>query len=112
MRNVNVQLFKSADISVNQTSPVVPIENMQSLSWVGVVTGTAAGSLQFQVSNDPGTSAQATNWANLGSATAVSGAATLNAQIGECDYRWLRATYAATSGTGALTLNLEAKGAS
>lgn len=89
------------------------------ISFQAVVTGgTATGNLQMQVSNDkpkgvPPGQFQPTNWSNLGSTVAVSGAGTYLIPYVETSYQYIRIQYidgSSGTGTGTLAITLESKG--
>lgn len=80
-------------------------------------TGTAAGTLQLQVSNDQAPSGQAlgftpTNWSNVGTAvTVTAGPAVFLIPATELAYEYVRAVYTdSTSGTATGTVSVRAKG--
>lgn len=110
MNYVNIRPLDAVVGNTTRTSAAVDASYMFKVS--GVVTSdhaSANGTMQWQVSNDPPTAAAPTNFVNLGSSVAISGAGrTLMAQQ-DMSYRWIRAVYSDSSGgtaTALITLNL------
>jgi len=86
--------------SVN--SAAIPTENILNVSAQLVATGSAAGTLKFQCSNDNPVAGNTppTNWSDIPSATvSVSGAGVFLIPDTAICYQWVRLVYA-NSGTG------------
>ncbi len=100
--------------SVTISSPAVDIQQVIKMSYQIVVgTGSIAGSVQAQVSNDDTLQGSRgvgspSNWSNLGASTALStSGVTLVPQQDLC-YRYLRFVFTDTSsGTGTANLNIQ-----
>lgn len=113
MRFICEPVLKAADASQNQNSQVIDASQLFKGSAQAVVTGTAAGTLKVQVSNDNYIPAKAppTHWNDLsGSSVAIAGAGNyLIPQVDLC-YQWLRLVFTNTSGTGTITANFKGNG--
>jgi hypothetical protein len=111
---VNEQLLPSSSVATTLTSAPGLLMNMFGYCIQAVFTGAPVGSLQLQGSNDPGPNASyttlPTNWANVGTATAISAAGVYIINMPDIYYNWVRVIYTPTSGTGTLTLLFNAKG--
>ncbi len=110
MNYANVQPFVAHASNATFSSAALDSSYMFKVSAILHSShSSAAGTLQLQGSNQPPSSAVPSQWSNLGSAAAVSGAGeTLIAQQ-DVAYRWLRWTYTDSSGaasTSQLTLNI------
>jgi hypothetical protein len=120
MRTINETLLAAADGTTSPSSAALCLGNMAGFSIQAIVTGTLAGTLILQASNDVGTTingitadpASLTNWTPItGSSQSISGAGTVMYNTDEyAFYRWVRAVYTNSSGTGTLTINANAKG--
>lgn len=101
-----------ANASVNST-PVYATDIVQT-SAQAVASGTAAGTLQMQASDDylPGSpttssASQPTHWNNIGAPVTVAGAGSYLIPVIETSYEWLRVSYTDTTGgtaTGTLLI--------
>ena len=103
MRYINDSIMDAIDASVATTnSEVIDSKMCKKLSLQCVATGTAAGTIKVQFSNDI---LAPVNWSDIASATiAVSGAGvTQLAPIDVC-YQWMRCVYTKSSGTGTISL--------
>lgn len=117
MRIITDVIANNVDASTSFNSGNIYIENCFSYSVQVVVTGTVAGSLKLQASNDviniqsdPDGSG-VTNWTDItGSTQAISGAGNGIYNVSSSIYKWLRAVYTSSSGTGNMTITVEAKG--
>lgn len=109
MRFARYTALSSADASASKQSDVIDGSQLYSISIQGAVTGTAAGTLKLQYSNDfVGNPAipQPINFSDVPTATvAVAGAGVYSIPKTELCYRWLRIVYTATSGAGTITVN-------
>lgn len=116
MRVYNDPIFSAVDASVTQTSVAFPINQVIGYSAQFVWTGTVAGTIKIQVSDDPGTTASSpsqlpTHWTDYsGSTISVSGAGNGTFNVNDAFYNWIRFVYTAASGTGTMSGNLNTKG--
>lgn len=113
MRYVRDAIISAADASVGQNSIVVDANQLISISLQAVVAGTSAGALKLQFSDDFAllnqANAQPTHWSDIPSATvAVAGAGVYGIPKFDLCYRWIRAVYTPSSGTGTITANMNA----
>lgn len=103
------------DIIINETnlttsdvtSEIIDCTNIYGLSIQVIATGTLAGQVVIDVSNDK------ENWVELStpSPVAVSNATNAVAQMPEMFYKWMRVRYEATSGTtNTLQVHFTSKG--
>ncbi len=70
---------------------------MFAASAQAVASGTAAGTLKIQGSNDPDTVGQPTNWSDITNATAtVAGAGAVMVQKFDVCYQWIRSVFTST----------------
>jgi hypothetical protein len=109
MRFARYSALDNANASVNQQSAIIDASQVYAISAQIVVTGTAAGTVNIQYSNDfVGNMAvpQPVNFSVVPSTTlAVSGAGVYSIPRVELCYRWLKIVYVASSGTGTITVN-------
>jgi hypothetical protein len=104
----------SVPANINQSSQAIWSDDILLYSFQLVATGTAAGTIQIQASDDkavgvPANQYQPTNWNNIGTAVAVSGAGSyLVPPPYEISYEYLRLVYTDTSG-GTATGNISAR---
>lgn len=109
MRFYNDSIINKANAAINQNSIFVDSKFCRFASAQAVVTGTAAGTLKLQVSND--NAATPTNWSDLTGATvSISGVGTYLIPTQNTSYQFIRAVYTAASGVGAITVNLNMVG--
>lgn len=115
---VNYELLASTSIAVNVESNVFLAGRLGGFAVQAVTTGTAAGTLKLQCSNDAGVIPEAgehaatgiANWEDVADATeAVNGADVYTLQSTSQFYRWCRVVYVATSGTGNMTLRVSGR---
>lgn len=112
MKYDNVPIL-SVSSAANSTGAGIDASQMIKMSVQVVATGSAAGTLQLQVSNDPNpngpmsTSFRYTNWSNLGTATTVSTAGVQLVAIQDMGYRAIRAVWTG-SGVGTIVVNIMA----
>lgn len=116
LRIKNQVLLSAVDASINESTAAVDLENMLGYSIQAIFTGAPVGTLKLQGSDDWTPDAQfvqppPTNWTDItGSSTAVSAAGSVLFNTANSYYRWVRAVYTATSGSGTLTIQVNAKG--
>lgn len=87
--------------------------NIFAYSIQGIITGSAAGTIKLQASNDQAFAPSVpTNWTDItGSSQSVSGAGTVMWNVlSNPSYAWVRVVYTNATGTGTLTLNFFGKG--
>lgn len=108
MRSFNEPILNGADASSNKNSVAIDSQNMSFASVVVKMTGTAAGTVKIQASNDePTTSAGPNNWVDISGATvSVSAAGTFIIPKLDICYNFIRVVYTFTSGTGTVTASL------
>lgn len=115
----NDLIMSNLATSANQTSKIQWSQKIVRASFQIVVTGSAsAGSLQLQWSNDLAIGNFPwifipTNWTNLGTSVAVSGAAVLSIPLTELSYEYLQLIYTDTSsgaGNGVLNARMKSMG--
>lgn len=102
--------FSNTDISASRNSNPIGIQDLTYglLNIHVVTTGTAAGTLNIQFSNDDGgtttpSSATITNWnTDTTYTTSVSGAGNYTFNVPSAGARWCRIAYTASSGTGTI----------
>jgi hypothetical protein len=108
MRSFNEPILNAADASVNQNSIIVDAQNLHLASLHVTMTGTAAGTVKFQASNDePRNGTAPSNWVDISGATVSVSAAGqfLIPKLDVC-YNFMRAVYTFTSGTGTVTAKM------
>lgn len=119
MRSLNEPILTAGDASGNLTSDPVPLEYQYGISIQAVITGTAAGTLNLQGSNDfgnvppggPDRGQGVTNWTDIaGSSAPVTGAGTVTWNFQGVYYKWIRMVYTASSGTGTMSARANTKG--
>ena len=108
MRSYNEPILNAKDASLNQNSVAVDSQNMSFASVVVKMTGTAAGTVKIQASNDePTTAAGPNNWVDIsGASVAVSAAGTFIIPKLDICYQYVRVVYTFSSGTGTVTASL------
>jgi hypothetical protein len=110
MRQTDFVAFSGVNAASNQNSSPMDSSSVTALSVQAVSTGTAAGTLQVQVSNDP-PGVTPTNWSNLsGASVSISGAAVYLIPFVNIAYQWVRLSYTASSGTGTLSASIKTDG--
>lgn len=107
MDTIGKRLITNGDMSGNLTSESFCLDNMEHISVNCNYVGTPTGNLVYEISSDM---SDPTNWQTLAT-VAVAGAA--GGQIWldrNAPYKYMRITYAFTSGVGTLNVNIIAKG--
>ena len=108
-------VLQTADASANQTSSVIPAQNIIAISAHAIVTVASTGTLKFQASNDqPGVVGSSgavapVNWVDIASQTVTVGAAG-NFLIPKFDvsYQWLQLVWTKNNGSaGTVTVNVK-----
>ena len=114
-------LSNSASMSSSINSFGVDLNQVYLITFQAIWTGSPTGTLQIQLSCDnvqpvniPGIdpTANVVNWTTItGSSVALAGSAGTYAwPIEDLGFRWVRAQYLFTSGTGSLTVQTNSKG--
>ncbi len=109
MRPLNFKSLSAADLSVDQSGSEISSAFVVEVSAQAVVTGTTpVGVVKLQASNDP---LVATHWSDItGASVAVNAVGSFLIPKIDLSYEWVRAVWVATSGTGAVTVNLKTVG--
>lgn len=117
MRPNNSLILNALPANANQVSTVVWALDIVRASFQWVATGTAAGTLNVQASNDQAFGAPAnqflpTNWATIAT-IAVPSSGPFNSGEIETSYEYLRVTYTDGSGgtaTGTISVRMKSMG--
>lgn len=107
--NDNIVLVQAA---ATVTTAAIPARELLSVSAQLAATGSAAGTMKLQASNDEPVAAGAvpTNWSDISGATvSVSGAGAFLIPKTEVCYQWIRIVYTNT-GTGTISVVFKAIG--
>lgn len=114
MKFVSDLAMSVVTINVSAQSTAIDAAYLLSASVQAVVTGTVAGTLKFQFSNDQGPSGGSfapTNWSDIPSATvSITNGGTYAIAKTDLCYRWIRLAYVTTSGTGTLNAVVQSFG--
>lgn len=119
MRLSNVVLLNAGDASGNLTSTAGLIAHVFGFNIQIVITGSPVGVLKLQGSSDPVPDAQfppsgnwvPTNWTDIkDSSVNVTGAGTVDYDVGDAFFNFVRVVYSSSSGTGTMTIRMNAKG--
>lgn len=117
MRQGNSAIISAASATATQNSIVLDASQVFSCSFQIISSsGSNAGSLQAQFSNDPpnGLLADANgrliplNWSSLGTAAMITSGGLQSIQISQSSYagyRWLRVVWTPSAGAGTITVN-------
>lgn len=113
---VNYELLASTSIAGDVSSAPFLAVRLKGFSVQCVTTGSAAGTLKLQASNDAGvipelgeqSATGITNWDDV-TTVAVSGAGPYTFDSINQNYRWARVTYVHTSGTGNMAVRVSGK---
>lgn len=113
----NAKILNAADATATQHSLVIDASQVFSASFqITSSSGSNAGSLQVESSNDPANGLATdsagnlipVNWSSLGSAATVTSGATKQIDVPQSSYagyRWLRVTWTPSAGAGTVTVN-------
>lgn len=110
---VITQIMTNASLGASVNSSVVDLNQINLLSVQAIWTGgTAAGTLNIQVSNDNVQKiSDITNWTDYtGSSTTIAGAGDILYNMTFAGYRWMRLHFVRTSGTGTINATMSGKG--
>jgi hypothetical protein len=109
MKTSNVVLLSAVDGGVTEASAGISVGFYQDFTVHAFTTGTAAGTLVIQGSND--VSATPSNWADVASTSAAMTSSTPYLKsVSNAPFEWIRVSYSGASGTGNLTARLKASG--
>lgn len=112
MKNILKKLIDGS-LGVSAASELIDIRQIYTLAVQHTASGTVAGTLTLQGSNDvidPVNGYAPTNWATIGTPVTLStpGSAMINLEAQ--GYAWFRVIFTANAGSGALLVTLSAKG--
>jgi hypothetical protein len=118
MRLLNEVLLNAGDASVNFQTPHGLVAYVFGYNIQLIIAGTPVGVVSLQGSSDPVPEANfkvpsftVANWTDIaGSSQNVTGAGTLDYNMADSYYNWVRVIYTSTSGTGTITVRLNTKG--
>ena len=110
MNPLNLQALNAVTASANSN----PIQTQQvvSISAQAIATGTIAGAVKFQFSNDPTLGSGPTNWSDISGATVtlIGTAGVFAIPFTQITYNWIRVVFIASGGTGTVTVNYQSIG--
>ena len=116
MRFVNIQTIVAGDIASNINGGAVDASLLFYASVQGVAAGSSpVGTIKLQGSNDHLAASNLvanttpTNWSDIATVSVNAVGAFLIPKTGLC-YQWIRAIYVATSGSGTISVNIQALG--
>ena len=107
--------FLNTSFVINNASttstPPIDTSNVGTISAQAVFTdGAAAGSMEFQGSNDVSETNAPTHWSVIGTpATVAAGATTMLPEL-SVTYRYTRVTFISSGGAGTITVSVEGEG--
>jgi len=112
MRVIQATELLAADASADVASTGFDSSSVAALSVQATATGTIAGTLKVQFSNDPVLAVeQVTHWSDVpNKSVSVSGAGTVIIDRFDCCYSFMRLFYDATSGAGGIQANIKTIG--
>lgn len=95
-------------MSADVTSSALDTSSMVSVSVQAAVTGTCAGTIKMQASND---AASPVNWSDIANATvSVSNTGVYFIPKQDISYQYIRIVYTRTSGSGTLVARVKTVG--
>lgn len=100
-------LFVGVSLGASVNSVGMQLDNVTRISFQSVITGSPAGSLKLQCSNDLTNDPSAVvNWQDyVSSSQAVSGAGLNMLELTAVNVKWVRLAYDFNAGTGNITTN-------
>ena len=116
MRNCSNTNINAADLSQDQNGIAIDASSLFAASAHAIVTGSSpAGTLKLQASNDTppilGGTKIPVNWVDIPNATvSVSGVGDYLIPKTDLAYMFIRAVWAKSAGTGAITVNIKESG--
>lgn len=114
MRNVDATLLDNVVAAGTVNTPAMIVDQIIAYAMQGVVTGTVTGTFKLQASADQGRTPRGdgvVNWIDIAGATATLALATpvmINVQMP--GYKWVRAVYTVSGGTGNVSVRMTGKG--
>lgn len=114
MRILNDVLLPTQSVTSSATSVTQDIQHIYAIdvmASVTVVSGTIAGSIKLQKSDDPAGTASPVWFDIASSSQSFSGATTLNWAYADVAYPFVRAVVTVSSGTAGITMRINGKGA-
>jgi hypothetical protein len=108
----NPQIVTNGNMSITIISSIINLNEVASYSVQAVYTGTPAGSIKLQGSNDIMTSSgnPPTNWTDITDSVSdisTAGSYLINVEIPT--YSWVRLVYSPTGGSGTLNARVNTK---
>lgn len=119
MKRTNVIILSNGDASGNLNSMAFWLDQIYVAAIQATITGSPVGTLKLQGSADLGTvgpvnpssGAGISTWTDINNSSAsVTGAGSVTWNYQNIGYEWIRAVYTSTSGTGNITIKINAKG--
>lgn len=113
MRQLNDTIIITQSGASGVNSAAVLAENLFSVSAMAVASGTEAGALKIQASNDnPVDGTAPSSWVDISGATVTvtAGGTVLIPKLDIC-YQYIRFVYTHSGGTGNITVKIKALGA-
>jgi hypothetical protein len=116
MRNVDATLLNGTDAALAQNTPPMIVDQIIAYAFQGTIAlgGTATGTFKLQASCDSGRTPRGdgvVNWVDIAGATGtLSLASPIMINVQNPGYKWVRAVWTPTSGTGAITVRMTGKG--
>lgn len=120
MKSPNDLLVNAANAAQSFESPAFLLDQMFGVSFQVIIAGTPIGTMKLQGSNDFGTNVLngnnptlgVTNWTDItGSSQSITGAGTGVYNAVNDLFRWIKVVYTAVSGSGSISVRVNAKGA-
>lgn len=110
MRSIVAIEINVADGTTNPMSLAIETDQWYAFSVQAIGTGSIAGTMKVQVSNDPGSNLGVntpTNWIDLPMASVA-----LSSLIGlipktDCSYNWIRIVFTSSGGAGAFKAQIK-----
>lgn len=117
MKTFNKQIGTAIPLNANRNSNAVPLKKMFGYSMAAIVTGTPAGTIKLQASNDPETDTiqpdgtplpLPINWDDIANSTfTLTSAGITMWNVDAVYYNYVRVVYTDTSGgTSTATMNI------
>jgi len=119
MKRTNHIILNNGDASGNLTSDAFWLDQIYVIALQATITGTTAGTIKLQGSadlgtqfpNNPAAGAGISTWTDIvNSSTPVTGAGSVTWNFQGVGYEWIRCVYSVSSGTGNITVTVNAKG--
>lgn len=112
MNVANDIIISQQGLGASFNGEAIAVGQIYGFSVHMIYTGTPAGTLKIQCSNDTTTqSASVTNWVDIaGASVVISGAGSTLFNVDQVFYKWIRVVYVRSGGAGSLDVNYFAKG--